>query len=612
MTVARAEPADGQGRDRDARRALLRVFRDYAGSRLWGTAALVFAAAILEGVGVLLLVPLISLVLGDAEGTVAAGRAGEIAAGIFSALGVQSKEGQLALGLGVFLAVVGLRAIVDLARARSMTSLALGFVVALRAHFFGAIAEAPWGAVAGLDREAAGHSLSVDLSRAEGFVWAFWTALLAAGSLAVYGVIAMAVSPAMTAVALAVGGALFLALRPLRRRAARLGTQMSGEDAGFYGQTGRFLAGLKPARAHRLSREHVARSLASARRVADRAGALQMDLARSGIVVQTTVAVTAVVIVLSGVMLADAGAETLIAMLLVLVRIVRPFQTLQHALQNIASSAASYQAADDRLRAAVASAPFEPSVSPRAVDRAPGLRLVNASASAGGVRILDGVSCQVPAGRVTLIAGFSGAGKTTLCDLLAGLLVPEGGDFEIDGQRADAALRAGLAEALAYVGQEPFLVEPTLRENLGWGARGADDSAMRAALAAVGADGLVAWDAGGLDMPVGVEATRFSGGERQRLRLARAILRAPRLVVLDEATNALDAAAESDVLSGLRRELPDATIVIVSHRPAALAIADHVVWLEAGRVVEEGASCALRADPSSRTANWWRSASSAG
>ncbi|MDT8345572.1 MAG: ABC transporter ATP-binding protein, partial [Thermohalobaculum sp.] len=224
---------------------------------------------------------------------------------------------------------------------------------------------------------------------------------------------------------------------------------------------------------------------------------------------------------------------------------------------------------------------------------------------AGGA-ILSDVTCTIPAGRVTLVAGLSGAGKTTLCDLVTGLIEPDRGAVLIDGQPAGAAQRAGLAEVLAYVGQEPFLTEATLRENLAWGAQGgpADTAAMAGALAAVGAGPLLAGLAHGLDTPLGAEAQRLSGGERQRIRLARALLRHPRLVVLDEATNALDAAAEADVLRALRRALPGATFVIVSHRPAVLGLADHVIWLEAGRVVEEGDAARLSAEPSSHTAIW--------
>ncbi|MCL5776776.1 ABC transporter ATP-binding protein/permease [Limibaculum sp. FT325] len=603
-----SEPAEPRAADgaagRQAQLALFRLFRAHAGAGLWRTAALVLGAALLEGAGVLLLVPLISLVLGGPD---AAGRAGQVASQAFEALGVTRRDGQLALGLGAFLGVVALRAAVDLARARSMLGLAMGFVVALRRHFFTALAAAPWHAVAGLDREAAGHSLSIDLGRAEGFVWGFWSGLLAAVSLAVYGAIAMVVAPVMTLVAAAIGAALFLALRPLRRRAGRLGAELSATDAGLYGQTGRFLAGLKPARAHRLSEAYGARSVAAAERVAERSAAIRMDLALGSIAMQTAVAVAAALVVLAGVVATDAGPEALIAMLLILVRIVGPFQTLQHALQGMASAAAAYAAAEGRLEAALAGARAEPVVDPRPVTRPPALALEGVSFTAGGSVLLSGIVCHVPAGRVTLVAGDSGSGKTTLCDLLSGLARPERGVLTVDGAPADAALRAGLAEVLAYVGQEPFLIEPTLRANLAWGARGqADEAAMRAALNAVGAGGLLAGLPEGLDTQVGPDATRFSGGERQRLRLARAILRRPQLVMLDEATNALDAAAEAEVLAGLRHELCEATVVLVSHRPAALALADHVIWLEAGRVAEEGEAAALLADPSSRTARWWR------
>ncbi|MDT8345198.1 MAG: hypothetical protein RQ752_12310, partial [Thermohalobaculum sp.] len=369
-----------------AQTRLLRLFVRFAGARLWWTAALVGLAALLEGVGVLLLVPLISIVLdaGGAAGT-ALGRAGEIAAGGFAALGVSGHMAQLGLGLGAFLAVVALRAAVDIARSRVMIELSLTFVVDLRRQFFEALGKAPWRAVAQIDRETAGHSLSIDLGRAEGFVWSVWTSLIAVTSLGVYAALAMAVAPGMTLIALGIGSALFAALRPFRRRAALLGGELSAADAGLYGHTGRVLAGLKPARAHRLGAAYAARSVAAAERVAARAGAIRMDLATGGIVMQTAVAVAAALVVLLGVTATDAGAEALIAMLLILTRVARPFQNLQHALQNMSSAAAAHAMAEARLRAArEGAAGADGAVQPVLPAGAPDLRLDGVTVGADG------------------------------------------------------------------------------------------------------------------------------------------------------------------------------------------------------------------------------------
>jgi ABC-type multidrug transport system fused ATPase/permease subunit len=175
----------------------------------------------------------------------------------------------------------------------------------------------------------------------------------------------------------------------------------------------------------------------------------------------------------------------------------------------------------------------------------------------------------------------------------------------LDGAPLEGALAGRLRASVAYVGQEPFLFEDSLRHNLCWGCAAAPDSIGDAeiwqALETVGADDLARGLEGELDGRIRAEGMRFSGGERQRLRLARALLRRPRLLVLDEATNALDLDAESRVLRAMLAALGGATVLMVSHRLGNLRLADHVILLEGGRLAETGPVAALARDPSSRT-----------
>jgi ATP-binding cassette subfamily C protein len=215
---------------------------------------------------------------------------------------------------------------------------------------------------------------------------------------------------------------------------------------------------------------------------------------------------------------------------------------------------------------------------------------------------LDRVTAVIPAGRVTALVGESGAGKSTLCDLAVGLLTPTEGEVRLDGRPLDPALARRLRASVAYVGQEPFLFEDSLRHNLCWGCGPVQEAEIWQALETVEAAGLARRLEGGLDGRIRRDGARFSGGERQRLRLARALLRRPRLMVLDEATNALDLEAESRVLQALFAARGGASVLMVSHRPANLALAEHVIVLEEGRLAETGPTAGLAADPASRIA----------
>ena len=166
-----------------------------------------------------------------------------------------------------------------------------------------------------------------------------------------------------------------------------------------------------------------------------------------------------------------------------------------------------------------------------------------------------------------------------LCDLLIGLLEPGAGAIAMDGTPFDAGARARLRPVLAYVTQQGLMPGGTVREGL-TGGREIAEADLWQALATVGAETLIRAQTDGLDTALQPDSTHFSGGERQRLQLAAALLRKPKLLVLDEATNALDVDAEDAVLRAVFDAAAGATVVMVSHRAGTQALADHVIRLD--------------------------------
>ena len=194
---------------------------------------------------------------------------------------------------------------------------------------------------------------------------------------------------------------------------------------------------------------------------------------------------------------------------------------------------------------------------------------------------LSGITLTVPTGRVVAVVGPTGAGKTTLVELIAGLLAPDSGSVRMFGERA-------------LVFQEAFLFGGTVRDNLQIGTR-YDDDELWAALEMAAADRFVRDLSHGLDTVVGERGVSLSGGQRQRLALARALVRRPDLLLLDDTTSALDPGTEATVLANLRRSLADATVVIVASRPSTIALADEVVHFEFGRIAAHGSHADLMA-----------------
>jgi len=207
-----------------------------------------------------------------------------------------------------------------------------------------------------------------------------------------------------------------------------------------------------------------------------------------------------------------------------------------------------------------------------------------------GTPVLEQVELLFPAGSFTVLIGPSGAGKTTVLDLVAGLCQPVAGRILVDGEPLhDFELRAW-RKLVGYVPQEPLLLNDSIRLNITLGDPAIDDDEVRAALAAAGALEFVERLPDGLEAGVGERGEMLSGGQRQRLAIARALVGRPRLLLLDEVTSALDRASEAaicETLKGLRGKL---TIIAVSHRSALVGIADRVYRCAGGRVVavEEG------------------------
>ena len=201
--------------------------------------------------------------------------------------------------------------------------------------------------------------------------------------------------------------------------------------------------------------------------------------------------------------------------------------------------------------------------------------------------VLTDVSFDVAAGRTVALVGPTGSGKSTLVSLLVRLVDPDTGAVLLDHDDLRELARGGVADQAALVSQSTFLFDDTVRGNVTLGAD-IDDEQVRAALSLAQAERFVDALPEGLDTRIGERGTTLSGGQRQRLALARALVRHPRLLILDDATSSVDPAVEAAILRGLRSADLGATVVVVAYRRATIALADEVVWIERGRVVDRG------------------------
>lgn len=208
--------------------------------------------------------------------------------------------------------------------------------------------------------------------------------------------------------------------------------------------------------------------------------------------------------------------------------------------------------------------------------------------------VLHDVSFEVPAGRTVALVGATGSGKSTIATLAARLVDPDTGAVTLDGTDLRGLTHAALSQHAALVPQVAFGFDESVRANVSLDRDGVDDDRVWQALRLAQADGFVAGLDHGLDSVVGERGTSLSGGQRQRLTLARALAGAPSLLILDDATSAVDPRVESAILAGLRRGA-GTSILVVAYRRATIALADEVVYVERGRVVARGSHAELLA-----------------
>jgi ATP-binding cassette subfamily B multidrug efflux pump len=222
------------------------------------------------------------------------------------------------------------------------------------------------------------------------------------------------------------------------------------------------------------------------------------------------------------------------------------------------------------------------------------IRFRDVTKNFGERQALNGIDLTIHSGETVAVVGHTGSGKTTLANLIPRLFDPSSGQVEIGGVNVRRFDPRELRREIGFVPQETFLFSATLAENIAWGVPNASrDEIHRAAeIAGLGAD--IETFAHGLDTVIGERGLTLSGGQKQRTAIARAILRNPRILILDDALSSVDTVTEEKILSGLTGVMRDRTTILISHRVSTVQNADRIVVLSAGEIVETGTPERLR------------------
>lgn len=602
--VQEGEPASGShaAPDTTTPRLLIKsgfeFFRDFAAFAGWRGARgvlLVGLGALLENVGLVLLIPFLAVTMDIGA---AGARVEVIVAMVFRLFNAETRLTRLFLLLGVFASLLVLRAVVVSARTLLLGELQIGFIETHRGNILRRLAATGWERVLKLRHARIMHVMSGDIDRVGTLAHFVLEGTVAVVMFVSQCVVAFLLAPQFAALSIALLGAATLSTGFMLRRGYRLGSLITRGYLDLTHVVGQLLGGLKLAMSQNLQASFIAEFEETIADVKRQEMEFLRQYANSQASFSTVYGLAGATCAFIGFGLMEMPAPLMITLLLILARMNGPALQILRSAQQFVYGLPAYE----RLRELAAELVQETVDAPshtgpsfidvdgpivfRDVTFVHGGRESHDAINTGGVQNLN---VTIESGDVVGVIGPSGAGKTTFADLLVGLIGPQSGTITVGGTRLDGAALTAWRNAISYVSQDPFLFHDTIRRNLLLANDQASETELWNALTLAGADNLVREMADGLDTIVGERGALISGGERQRIALARAILRRPRLLMLDEATSAIDVAGEQAVLAAILRLDPSPTMVIVAHRQESVERCSRILTFENGRLVTSGA-----------------------
>ncbi|WDE07901.1 ABC transporter ATP-binding protein [Thalassomonas viridans] len=558
--------------------------------------SLQFVLGLTQGIGILHLLPLLSLVSGQSLQVLGAASLNGSEQGLPDLPALLSYLPQLTLTqlLVIFVLILCCHGLVKRKQFCLSAAIENAFVYHSRKSLYQALCRTNWPLLCRLRSTNINHVLTIEVQRLAHMVKLFFELTSVCLLSLFYIALGLWLQPQLLMFCLATGLVLFLLLRKYNHQANDLGLQSQQHIRSVFALAGNFLGGVKTIKAHALEpvlQDKFSRQINSTREVDDQF-ARSHSLAAFYYEIGASILLCLLLYLAIGVM--NTGLAVLITLLFTFSRLmpklVAGFKLYQQLLNHLPAYQAVKQLKEQlsREREAQGVKSTEASLS---FNKA--LSFTDVCFAYPEKAVIQGVSLKIQAKEITALVGPSGSGKSTLLDLMVGIISPTQGNIFIDGRPLTPGVKKNWQGKIAYLTQEAFLFHDTVRANMQLISGRVSDENIWQVLEQVSAKTFVAALPQGLDTRIGDRGMTLSGGERQRLALARALLAKPELLILDEATNALDKEHERTIDRLIAELKGQITVVIVVHDLVRVRQADHLYVIEDGRVKERGSRAEL-------------------
>lgn len=563
----------------------MRDLKNFNSKRVTLALTLMIFTSLAEGISLLLLVPLLQLVgLNAQEGSL--GQIADFTASFFSYFGITPT---LATVLLIYVVIISLNALIIKLQTTETAKIEFEFAASLRKRLFKRITASNWIFFTRSRSSDFAHALTYEIERISIGTGEFLVLLSSLFILTVYLIFALDISGLITGLVFLVGIILLILLRRKTHEASESGDKLTESTKDMYSSAIQYLDGMKTVKSFNMEEKNVEEFS----KVADEVSISYMQAISNYADVRLLFDIGSVVIlsliVYVLIMVINISTAELLILLFLFVRMIPRFSTIQSSYQYFINMLPAYgsvmnlekecsKATESKEQAE--SVEFKSKIEFKKVS----FQYIKEDGSFG-IRELN---LEIVAGKTTAIVGLSGAGKSTIADLVMGLIKPDEGQILIEGKPLNSENASSWRSQIGYVAQDTFLFNDTVRNNLLFANMQANERDILEALKLASALEFVLKLPDGIDTLIGDRGIILSGGERQRVALARALLREPSLLIMDEATSNLDSKNEKKIMESIENLHGNLSILMIAHRLSTIKNADVVYLIQEGKLIESG------------------------